>query len=59
MALVVFFESRQISICQKLFDNQPKINMSKKTIKNDQFTKQKDEKKILIKKKIEDDVLTR
>lgn len=33
--------------------------MSKKTIKNDQFTKQKDEKKILIKKKIEDDVLTR
>lgn len=34
-------------------------NMSNKTIKNDKITNQKDEKHILIKKKIEDDVLTR
>lgn len=34
-------------------------NMSNQTIKNDKITKQKDEKKILIKKNIEDDVLTR
>lgn len=33
--------------------------MSNKTLKNDQITKQKDEKRNVIKKKIEDDVLTR